>query len=330
MSSRRGLLVVLTLHAVLGRRQAGALSAVSRNATITSDELDWLLDALSGRYVFAGLDDVGRYLGDTRGLPDAVLLTADDGLVSISEELAPILERHRAKALAFVSTGLVGLPTAPGMFRLEHALATCRGRTLSLTVGTTQAEHSIVTLQDKRVAIDAVWGLLTANRESPMTWQPDHLAIDGRAWRLPDDDNQSIWQPATWSQLRVLVDRQLLQIGSHMVSHRPLPWLDADTIRHELIESKSRLEREFDVPVTACAYPHGMESSDIRRMTADVYQWGFITGQDIVRAGTPAMAVPRLALNSRHVRTVRRLLEFPALASPALRFRKDIVRWIRS
>jgi peptidoglycan/xylan/chitin deacetylase (PgdA/CDA1 family) len=58
------------------------------------------------------LDDVAEFVAGRRTLaPDAVLVTIDDGCLSLYTHALPILRAYRVPAVAFVSAGLIGTGT---------------------------------------------------------------------------------------------------------------------------------------------------------------------------------------------------------------------------
>jgi peptidoglycan/xylan/chitin deacetylase (PgdA/CDA1 family) len=60
----------------------------------------------------------------------------------------------------------------------------------------------------------------------------------------------------TWGELRQ-AQREGLEIGSHTVTHRPLPALPASDMRQELVASRRVLEQRLGHPVQWFAYPYG-------------------------------------------------------------------------
>jgi peptidoglycan/xylan/chitin deacetylase (PgdA/CDA1 family) len=67
-----------------------------------------------------------------------------------------------------------------------------------------------------------------------------------------------------WSQLRELVERGV-EVGSHTLTHPHLPQLADGELRHELQESRERLEDEVAVRCRFLAYPYGEEDARVRK-----------------------------------------------------------------
>ncbi|MDX6570952.1 MAG: hypothetical protein QOC86_108, partial [Gaiellales bacterium] len=76
----------------------------------------------------------------------------------------------------------------------------------------------------------------------------------------------------TWAELRI-AEREGLEIGSHTVTHRPLPQLPTATADRELRDSRRALERHLGHRVQWFAYPYGSVNS---RVIAEVHAAGYV------------------------------------------------------
>jgi peptidoglycan/xylan/chitin deacetylase (PgdA/CDA1 family) len=112
----------------------------------------------------------------------------------------------------------------------------------------------------------------------------------------------------TWDELRGLAARGV-EIGSHGARHAHLPRLAREEIRHELTESRRRIEAELGRPCRLVAYPYGEHDGRCREEAR-------LAGYDLAFAvppfGAPAdelradrFALPRVGLfrNSNRLRT---------------------------
>ncbi|MEW6252450.1 MAG: polysaccharide deacetylase family protein [Planctomycetota bacterium] len=85
-------------------------------------------------------------------------------------------------------------------------------------------------------------------------------------WEMPagHPDRQEVTMDV--DQLRAAVRDNLLRVGSHTLTHRPLADLDESSICHELCESKRRLEALLDVTVEDLALPYGSYDERVLRL----------------------------------------------------------------
>lgn len=58
-------------------------------------------------------------------------------------------------------------------------------------------------------------------------------------------------------QIQELIDSQLIEIGSHTLTHANLKTMNDWTSRKQIVESKHLLEKEFNIKIETFAYPNG-------------------------------------------------------------------------
>ena len=84
-------------------------------------------------------------------------------------------------------------------------------------------------------------------------------SFDPIYWRLLNDE-----------QIRELSNSDLVEIGSHCISHLPLTNLTVNQIEKELSESKCILESIIGKPIRSIAYPIGMYNAGILDMAEKI------------------------------------------------------------
>ena len=72
----------------------------------------------------------------------------------------------------------------------------------------------------------------------------------------------------TWDQARALAAGGFT-CGAHSLSHPRLSDLPAEACRHELAESRQRLEAQLNRPVAHLAYPFGAQNAAVRALAAE-------------------------------------------------------------
>ncbi|HEY9879838.1 MAG TPA: polysaccharide deacetylase family protein [Leptolyngbyaceae cyanobacterium] len=78
----------------------------------------------------------------------------------------------------------------------------------------------------------------------------------------------------TWQQLKEMASDPLITIASHSVTHPPnLTQVSDDQLRHEVVDSKSRLEAELGIPIKYFTYPAGYYD---KRVEAAVAEAGYL------------------------------------------------------
>jgi peptidoglycan/xylan/chitin deacetylase (PgdA/CDA1 family) len=79
--------------------------------------------------------------------------------------------------------------------------------------------------------------------------------------RVPQVDELST---LPWDELRSLARTDLIEIGSHTVSHSHLTRLSDDELRRELRDSKAAVEDNLGRPCPHLAYPYGEHDARVR------------------------------------------------------------------
>jgi peptidoglycan/xylan/chitin deacetylase (PgdA/CDA1 family) len=99
----------------------------------------------------------------------------------------------------------------------------------------------------------------------------------------------------SWNEVASLANSDVVTIGSHACSHRPLDKLDPDTRRRELAESRRIIEARLGKDVRAIAYPNGNHDDAVVEDTrAAGYDLAFTTEQGTVAAGDARLRLRRM------------------------------------
>jgi peptidoglycan/xylan/chitin deacetylase (PgdA/CDA1 family) len=111
----------------------------------------------------------------------------------------------------------------------------------------------------------------------------------------------------TWGELGI-AEREGLEIGSHTVTHRPLPQLPPATAERELLDSRRTLERHLGHAVQWFAYPYGSVNA---QTIAEVHAAGYVLAVT-TQGGTLQDARHPYELHRYEVRADESLADFAA------------------
>lgn len=248
---------------------------------LAADVFEAHLGYLRAHHEVVSLDEILRRLAKPDRITGReVTLTFDDGLANNATVAAPLLAHCGLPATFFVCPALID----EGRWLWNHELRARLAAMDDETRATLAARFALV-----GDVVDGAKGLSeadrraveTAAREATPTWAPS------AAERLRSD-------VMTWEQLRRL-DRDLLTIGSHTLSHPILPTLDDAALARELEESAERLSAELDRPVDLFCYPNGAEDARVRAAALRTYRAAVTTESGVVEAGADVHALPRVS-----------------------------------
>jgi peptidoglycan/xylan/chitin deacetylase (PgdA/CDA1 family) len=117
----------------------------------------------------------------------------------------------------------------------------------------------------------------------------------------------NISQTSQYENDIVINEKQLREVNengfellSHTVSHPVLTELDDNTLKTELSNSKSALEKMLDHEVCGISYPHGVCDSRVCNAVKQAgYRLGFTIEPNIVNTSTDIMQIGRVAVSPK-------------------------------
>jgi peptidoglycan/xylan/chitin deacetylase (PgdA/CDA1 family) len=186
----------------------------------------------------------------TAPLRRKVAITFDDGLRSNVEVAYPVLKRLGVPATFFVCPELI----ERGQWLWNHEM---RQRLLRLA--------SLESLAAETGGPAAVEPFVTWMKTLPLA-ERERIEAAVRAATpgfAPTPTEKQDFDLAGWEALRKL-DRRVVTLGSHTLSHPILTSLNGPQLEREVAESRRTLEARLDRPVNLFAYPNGDHSAAVR------------------------------------------------------------------
>lgn len=268
---------------------------------ITPEFLDVVLSRVKERgFEMVSLDAaLARLRTGERGRPFAVL-TFDDGYRDLVEHALPVLERHRAPFVSYVTAGFADGSARLWWVELEEAMR--RSSRLDVTVGERRIARSLTGAEEKKSAFAELYWLMRAGPEDELLKVVADLSA--AAYLEPAALTRELC--LGWSELRELARHELATIGAHSLTHPRLAKLDVDAAAAQMAESRRRVSVELEVEASHFCYPVGDPTSAGRREFELAARLGF----DSAVTTRPGMifpehrehltALPRLSINGRH------------------------------
>jgi peptidoglycan/xylan/chitin deacetylase (PgdA/CDA1 family) len=266
----RGRGVIFALHSIAGD---GAFHP-DHTLRCPAGKLEWILRRLRQQgFDFVTLDEAVRRLSAPTSQPFAAF-TFDDGYADNLSRALPIMERYAAPFTVYVTTGMITREIDAWWFGLT-ALIRSRDRIAVPELGRVfdcadeAGKHAAYSALE--TAIHRDFDLLPAIRQAI---QDDGIDIGAEV------DKEAL----TERQLQLLAWHPLVSIGGHTTTHTNLARASAATVRSEMIENRSFLEKLTGKPISHNAYPFG-HSGACGEREADISRAVGFTTAVTTRAG---------------------------------------------
>ena len=219
--------------------------------------------------------------GNRTLLRNSALITFDDADSEFISQALPVLLKHGCTGVVFAPTDFIETTKRFWHLRVSNAFHRIDEKTWPEVQALSRQFP-----EDKQNWLD---NLDYRNREDLATacWR-FNIALDRmseeeieifveRLEMITGNDYKLGIATMTWPQLKQ-VRSAGIAVESHSASHRKLARLNAESIKRELYESKSILEKELGSPITAVCYPAGSYDEQVARIAAEAgYKIGFTT-----------------------------------------------------
>lgn len=296
----RGVGVILTFHSVRPRRDDGF--EPNRPIEITPEFFEATLTHLRRRgFEIIALDAALARLGE--GVSDRApfaVLSFDDGYRDLAVHALPILERHQAPFVAYVTAGFADGSARLWWVELEEAIR--RLDRLDLVAGGLRIARATTTAAQKQAAFADLYARLDACEDE------ERLRIVAALTAQAGLESEALTRALClgWDELRALARHPLATIGAHTLNHPRLAQLSRASACMEMEESRRRLRDELGVAAAHFCYPYGGRAAAGEREFVLAATLGFESAAT-TRPGMifPAHrerlhALPRLSVNGHY------------------------------
>ena len=193
--------------------------------------------------------DLRDVLGRGRGR--YLLITFDDGYRDNYEVAFPILQRERAPATFFVSTGFIDSPHIAWWDEIAWMVRTSERRSVSLP-GWLAAPVRLVT--DREIAVRTLLRTYKTLPTNETGAYLDDIAEATGSGRYDSQQDGQTWM--TWDMLREMRASGMI-VGGHTVNHLVLARAPREIQLEEIAKCSRRLAMELGEPMRYFSYPVG-------------------------------------------------------------------------
>lgn len=266
-----GIGYILMLHRVCPPDQGARLPALAA-LNITPEKLEALIRFFKYRdYEFISPDQLVERLINRKNKRKFVLFTLDDGYADNYLHAYPVFKIHDVPFTIYISTSF---PDQKGIlfdYTLEHLLNERDRLVINTVMG--KKEFKCAELKEKEKTF---WAIRSIIMDTSTTLYHDFLTSIFEPYGI-DLYRETAELMLSWEQIELLSRNPLVTIGAHTVNHYMLSQLTPAEVRHEILESKRRLEYKLGKEVHHFAYPYGRKGEADKREFKLLKACGFKT-----------------------------------------------------
>jgi peptidoglycan/xylan/chitin deacetylase (PgdA/CDA1 family) len=246
----------------------------------------------------------------------AVVITFDDGYVETLQQAYPLLACAQVPATVFVIAGDINCPPRSREDFLEQLLIhmTSAPPRLQLRIRGEEYDWVIGGAEQRQRAYTAIFQIMCAIS----TVEQIEVLNDLATWAGLCGTEHPGYCAMTSTELVLLTQDGLVELGAHTVSHPVLSTLSPKAQRSEIAGSREMLEAIIRKPVQTFAYPHGQEE-DFTKETAEIvkaagFRVACTTIPGAVEGSPDLFRLPRHYVGNWDQETFRKNLEWLLIA----------------
>jgi peptidoglycan/xylan/chitin deacetylase (PgdA/CDA1 family) len=209
-------------------------------------------------------------------LAHEIVLTFDDGLRNNLTVVYPMLRELQLPATMFICPALV----ESGAWLWNHEMR-CRLQILAVP----ELAELRMKLLSPGTSVDAIveWMKTLPLEQRRIAEETVRQATAGF---LPSAAQHEAFDVMNWSDLRSL-DRDLITVGSHTLSHPILTKLSVQEIEAEILESRRCLEQRLERKVDLFCYPNGAYDRRAYQLVQQTYRAAVTTETGVIDGSEP-------------------------------------------
>lgn len=243
-----------------------------------------------------------------------VLITFDDGYRDNYELAFPALKQVGLSAVIFLATGFLDEGVVAWWDEIAWFVKHTKQPFLALPGGSGE-DRFVLSETERDGSLRRLLRLAKTMAPSELGQLLDDLGQVAGTGRAPRNSDTAPW--LTWDMVREM-SRAGIEFGAHTVTHPVLSRCSLEQQRHEIQQSKARIEAELGLPVSAFSYPIGQPwsfTSETMRLAQEAgCQWGFSFYPGFATSGSDPFDLRRVAMEPRtRLSELRAITQMPRL-----------------
>jgi len=183
-----------------------------------------------------------------------VIVTFDDGFDDNYLNAYPILKESSFPATMFISTHYINTGEQFWFDKLTNVILTTEKTEISIPELDLTYIHDGTLSKRRSIALDILSKLKSIKNEKRLVVL-DYIYTHYKPG-FETDNLENLSRPLNWEQVKIMSD-DIIEIGSHSVTHPILSSINKGDLYSELKESKVQIEQKIKTDVLSISYPVG-------------------------------------------------------------------------
>ena len=234
---------------------------------VSEDQFEKHLKYLKKHNTVLSLDEVVDARANGDKLPtNSAVITIDDGYGDAYQIAYPLLEKYKMPATLYVITDVLDRKIWLWTDLMRFVLLKTSRDKIEINFPNGKKVHSKLTNRIQRFKVAArINSFLKKQPEKEKGNRINEIA-DQLLVEIPKSPTKD-FALATWSNV-LEMDKGVIDVGSHTVTHPILPKVDKNQLAYELTTAKARLEKKLKRNVEHFCYPNGSLDKSVRTAVA--------------------------------------------------------------
>lgn len=278
---------------ILGYHRLAEVEWDPQHLSVRPQHFEEHLEVIGRLVATSTIADVTKSLQIGNASRRAIVITFDDGYTDTLTDALPLLERFGVPASVYISTGLIGQPF--WWCEIEHWVKNKATLPSSMAVSLGDYRFGRQQLNESVSEREALLQSL-GNYFRKLPGSLHKAALDEVGLQLGSDVlGASGIRAMKSAEIKELSSSNLIDIGSHLVTHTPMDRLDMEEQSRELHESRRVLEGITGGAIESFAYPNSIVSDAAPSLASQIgYRSGVAGWADTVRPGSDPYVLPRV------------------------------------
>jgi len=283
-----------------------------QSLAVHPERFEQQIQYLKNRFTIISLQEMVRRISAGESIENVISITFDDGYADNLYYAKPILEKYRAPATFFITTGMIGSGREFWWDELERIFLVKKKSLKPLIIKIDGKEYNW-NIYDRNVAREVYYEIHRLLKYLPGE-KRESIMDELFSWvEVERNKGREINRVLNRREILQLAGGDLVEIGSHTLTHPVLSVEAQETQRQEINDSRIHLEQIIGRKITSFSYPFGQKNDITPETVRMVKQSGYTCGISNIQGNiddrTDCFMIPRRIIRNWEIDDFRQNLD---------------------